>query len=371
MTGIYAIADTREIITPALVVFRDIVRDNLRKMIDIAGDVKRLRPHCKTHKMAAVASMELELGITKHKCATIAEAQMLADAGVKDILLAYNIVGANIARVAAFVKQYPHVNFMVTADHPRPVAALSHRMSAAGLAVGVMIDVDSGMHRTGIAPGAAAVDLYRQIAAAPGLEAAGIHAYDGHHHQHDAKERRAKIDQDWHAVAALRRDLQSAGLPVPRVVTSGTPGFAIHAARDEPGLELSPGTTVFHDAGSVHNFPDLPFTPAALVLTRVISRPGDDLVTFDVGSKGIASDPPLERRAIFPELPDLEVVSQNEEHLVVRTPKASDFTPGDEQLAIPWHVCPTSAVHRQAYVVARGKLVDRWDVTARDRWLTI
>ena len=367
----YTIADTGEIITPALVVFRDLVEQNLRMMVEMAGDVARLRPHCKTHKMAAVTRMELEFGITKHKCATIAEAEMLAEAGARDILLAYNIVGANIARVAEFLKQYPEVEFAVTADHPQPVEQLSSHLSAAGLTVGVMLDVDAGMHRTGIAPGEAAIELYRQIANSPGLRAAGIHAYDGHHHQSDPGQRAAAIEADWQHVAALRDQLLAADLPVPKIVTSGTPGFPVHAARNDPAIELSPGTTVFHDAGSVANFPDLPFTPAALVLTRVISLPAEGLVTFDVGSKGIASDPPMAKRANFTDLPDAECLSQNEEHLIVRTSRAAQFSPGDEQLVIPWHVCPTSAVHKEAYVVSGGELVDRWPVTARDRQLTI
>jgi D-serine deaminase-like pyridoxal phosphate-dependent protein len=340
-------------------------------MLRIAGDPSRLRPHCKTHKMAAITRMELELGIAKHKCATIAEAEMLASAGAKDILLAYNVVGANIGRVAQFVTKFPSVNFMVTADHERPIAELSSAMRAAGKKVGVLLDVDSGMHRTGIAPGERAVQLYKQIAGSPGLIPAGLHAYDGHHHQRTPEERREKITPEWKRVTALRDELVAAGMPVPRIVVSGTPAFPIHAATSDPAIELSPGTTVFYDAGSVEKFPDLPFTPAALVLTRVVSRPGDDLVTFDVGSKAIAADPPVERRVNFIDLPDAQTVMQNEEHLVVRTSRASELSPGDERLVIPWHVCPTSAWHKEAYVVAGGKVVDVWEVTARDRRLTV
>ncbi len=371
MTPDYRITDTSEIVTPALLVFRRIVEDNLQAMLKIAGDAARLRPHCKTHKMPAVTKLQLELGITKHKCATLAEAEMLADAGAKDILLAYNIVGANIARVARFAEKFPDVNFMVTADHPGPVKQLSECTRAAGVSVGMMIDIDSGMHRTGIAPGENAVALYRQIASSPGLRPAGIHAYDGHHHQRDIDERRANIDRDWQQVIELRDQLVAAGLPVPRLVASGTPGFPVHARRDEPHLELSPGTTVFHDAGSVANFPDLAFTPAALVLTRVVSLPDDRLVTFDVGSKGIASDPPVNKRVDFPNLPDAEVVSQNEEHLIVRTSRSSEFAPGDEQLVIPWHICPTCALHKEAHVIVDGEVQERWPVTARDRQLSI
>jgi D-serine deaminase-like pyridoxal phosphate-dependent protein len=136
-------------------------------------------------------------------------------------------------------------------------------------------------------------------------------------------------------------------------------------------LELSPGTTVFYDAGYTSAFPDLQFQIAAVLLTRVVSRPSPDRVTLDLGYKACASDPPAGRRLVFPDLPDAEQVLQNEEHLVLKTPQADRFQPGDELVAIPWHICPTTALHKQVYVVSGGRLVGRWDVAARDRCLTI
>jgi D-serine deaminase-like pyridoxal phosphate-dependent protein len=139
----------------------------------------------------------------------------------------------------------------------------------------------------------------------------------------------------------------------------------------DPALELSPGTTVFFDAGYTEAFPDLDFDVAALLLTRVISRPAPDLVTFDLGYKACASDPPAAHRLIFPDIPDARLILQNEEHLVVQTRMAARFQPGDEQLAMPWHICPTTALHKLVHVVAGGCVVERWDVLARDRWLSI
>jgi D-serine deaminase-like pyridoxal phosphate-dependent protein len=139
----------------------------------------------------------------------------------------------------------------------------------------------------------------------------------------------------------------------------------------DPAIELSPGTCIFNDAGYSETFPDLVFKPATAILTRVISRPTADRITLDLGYKAVASDPPAGKRLILPDLPDAEQVLQNEEHLVVRTARAEEFQPGDELLAIPRHICPSVALHKQAYVISQGKLVDRWDVVARDRWLTI
>src|SRR4051794_24892948 len=168
--SIYRIADTSSMISPALIVFRDIVEKNLDEMIRVAGSPERLRPHCKTHKMREIVQMQLARGITKHKCATIAEAEMLAEAGASDIFWAYNPVGPNIKRVARFVEKYPHIKFAVTADHPRPVGALGDALASAGKTVEVLLDLDPGMHRTGIAPGPAARALYQQIATTKGLK---------------------------------------------------------------------------------------------------------------------------------------------------------------------------------------------------------
>ena len=139
----------------------------------------------------------------------------------------------------------------------------------------------------------------------------------------------------WKPAAAFRDELVAAGLSVPRIVAGGTASFPIFAEIDDPAIELSPGTIVFHDWGYGDTFPDLQFTPAALLLTRVISRPTADRVTLDLGYKAVASDPPAGNRVRFPDLPDAKAVLQNEEHLVIETSQAERFQPGDELLAIP------------------------------------
>ena len=367
----YHIRDTSGIITPALVVFREILEDNLDRMVRIARDPARLRPHCKTHKMREVIELELARGITKHKAATFAEAEMLAVAGAKDILLAYNLVGPNIARAVRFVEMFPGVSFAVTADHPRPVEQLSTAMYVAARSIDVLLDIDTGQHRTGLPVGRQAAELYGLIATLPGLNPGGFHVYDGHNHQTDLAERTAAVEAGWQPVARFRDELEASGLSVPRIVAGGTGSFPIYAAKDDPAIELSPGTCVFHDAGYGRAFPDLDFTPAALLLTRVISRPTPDRITLDMGYKAVSSDPPAGQRLVFPDLPDAEQILQNEEHLVLKTPRAAEFAPGDELFAIPRHICPTSALHKEAYVVADGRVTGTWQVVARDRQLTL
>ena len=371
MNPAYRINDTSQIITPALVVFHELLSNNIDKMIAIAGDAARLRPHCKTHKLREVAQLELERGITKHKCATFAEAEMLAEAGVTDIFLAYNLVGPNIPRATAFLDKFPKVRFSVTADHPLPIRQLGAAMSAVGRSIDVLLDIDTGQARTGLQVGAKAKELYGLVVETPGLEPGGLHVYDGQNHQTDLHERRTAVDACWQSTVQFRDDLVSGGWPIPRIVAGGTGSFPIFAEKDDPTLELSPGTVVFFDSGYGAIFPDLEFTPAALLLTRVISLPGNNRVTLDLGYKACASDPPAGQRLSFPDLPDAKEVLQNEEHLVLETERAAEFQPGDELLAIPRHICPTTALHKQVFVVQGGELVDRWNVTARDRWITV
>ncbi|QDT99446.1 D-TA family PLP-dependent enzyme [Gimesia aquarii] len=371
MDACYQIDDTSQIISPGLIIFKDLVKDNLQKMVEIVGDPTRLRPHCKTHKMREIIALELSMGIEKHKAATFPEAEMLADTGVKDISLAYNLVGPNITRAVEFRKRWPDVSLQVTADHPGPIVQLGEAMSAAGTEIEVLLDLNTGQNRTGLEPGETAVELYQMIANTPGLIAAGLHVYDGQNHQIDFQEREAAVKAVWNDVSRLRDQLITEGLAVPRIVAGATGSFPIFASIDDPDIEVCPGTCVLHDVGYGELFPDLKFTPAGLVLTRVISRPDPDRITLDLGYKAIASDPAMENRCRFPDLPDAKAVLQNEEHLVVMSALANEFQPGDELLAIPRHICPTSALHKSVTVVSEGQVVDHWNVAARDRFLSV
>jgi D-serine deaminase-like pyridoxal phosphate-dependent protein len=152
------------------------------------------------------------------------------------------------------------------------------------------------------------------------------------------------------------------------VVAGGTPTFPFHAARD--GVECSPGTTVFWDAGYATSLPDLPFVPAIVLLTRVVSRPTPDRLCLDLGHKAVASENPHPRVTLFG-LEDATAVGHSDEHLVLETPRAADFPVGTALYGVPWHVCPTVALHDRAVVVRDGHAGERWDVVARARTLTI
>ena len=360
------------LLSPSMVIFRDRLLANLDSMLVMAGHPNRLRPHCKTHKMEQIIRLWVEQGVTKHKAATIAECEMLAAAGATDVLLAYNPVGPNIGRVVALAAKFPACRFSVTTDHEKPVQLLSAAAAKARVTIGVMLDVNVGMNRTGILPDdPAAVSLYVQVAQLPGLRAAGFHVYDGHQKQTSLHERKTAGAAVWYSVLELRRKCEAAAAPVPALACGGTPTFPCYTELEAPGIEFCPGTSVLHDNGYGTSFPDLPFEPAAAVVTRVVSRPASNRLTLDIGNKAVAADPPKGSRVFFPELPDAVQDSHNEEHMGLITPDADRYQPGDVLLAIPVHICPTSALYNRVAIIDKGQVTEYWDVTSRNRKITI
>jgi D-serine deaminase-like pyridoxal phosphate-dependent protein len=366
----YLIRDPSQIPSPSLVVYLELVKQNIERAIAIVdGDVSKLRPHVKTHKTAEIIAMEREAGITKHKCATLREAKMLAEAGVKDILIAYQMVGPNIDRLITLKRSFPHVDFKVIVDGPDGLEMLSQAMAKNGMEIKTMLDLDAGMHRTGIAVSDAAVDLYAQVDRAEGLHVWGLHVYDGHIHDEDLEERRKSCAQSLALVADLKDRLAAKGLEVPLTVMGGTPTFPIYAK--VPGVETSPGTFIFHDHGHATRFPDLGFTHAGLLLSRIISIPTADRITLDLGHKAIAADPKGVRGVVL-NIEGAEVDPQNreqwEEHWIVRIPKGTKVRLGQEVYVCPTHICPSVALQQSYYVIdGDGNCIDIWRVAARNR----
>ncbi len=368
MTAPYTLADPATVPSPALLFYPALIRRNLRRAIEVAGDPDRLRPHVKTHKTREIVRLWLDLGVRKHKCATLAEAEMLAGCGVPDVLIAYALVGPNTDRLAKLAERFPATRFATLADHPEAVRALSAAVAGRKQTVAVLLDADVGQHRTGIALGPAAAELYQMFADLPGLTPGGLHVYDGHMRQESPAERAAAVNALLGPVLEFRADLERRGLPVPRLVLGGTPTFPIHAKRTEPGVECSPGTMVLHDNNYGARFLDLAgFTPAAVMFTRVVSRPTANRVTLDLGTKAVAADSPAGQRCRLLDVPDAVGVAHNEEHLVIETPAADRYRPGDGLYAIPAHVCPTVALYPRALTVEDGRVIGSWTIAARDR----
>jgi len=364
----HTVANVQEVASPALLVYSEPVEANIQRMIQIAGGPERLRTHVKTHKLAEVVRMQMAHGITRFKCATIAEAEMTARCGAADVLLAYQPVGPTVGRLIQLAKTFPETKFSTIADDAEALRNLSAAVAGAGLKLEVLLDIDCGMHRSGVAPGPPAIELYRLIGTLPGLMPGGFHAYEGHIHDRDLATRTKACQAAFAPVEELREQLTRGGMSVPKIIAGGTPTFPVHARRS--GFECSPGTCVFWDFGYASKLPDLDFLPAALLLTRVVSKPTATRLCLDLGHKSVASENPHPRVQLL-ELPDAQAVSHSEEHLVIETNRANEFGVGACLYGIPWHICPTVALHAEAVVIKEGRAEDRWKIAARDRKLTI
>ena len=367
----YVVEDVSQVDSPGILIFRELLESNLDEMIRIAGEAERLCPHCKTHKTREIVQMMLDRGIRSHKCATIAEAEMLASVDVPDVLIAYPLVGPNIGRLFRLIEKFPSTEFTTLVDHPIPLTQLAEGAESAGVELSILVDLESGMGRTGVPPGPTAVELVEMACATPGIRFSGLHWYDGHHRQPDEHERRSGVMEGWNRLLSFRDQLLLTGISVKRLVAGGTGSFPILADALEPGLQLSPGTTTFFDADMSDRFPELKFVPALAILTRVVSCNRSGQATLDVGHKSCAADQPAGRRLSFPALPDAREIAQTEEHCVIATAESRNLRPGDALLAIPRHACPTSAVHQFASIVDGGRITDRWEIVARNRRLTI
>ena len=353
----YWVENADEVASPSLLVYPERIAENVRRMIALAGGPERLRPHIKTHKLPELIALQLRLGITRFKCATIAEAEMAAQAGAKDILLAYQLVGPNVARWNELVKMFPTTRFMTIVDDERALNHLGGRSE-------VLLDIDVGQHRCGMEIGPRAFELYRKL----GARAGGLHVYDGHIHTSDPQERARECEAAFGPVWEFVRQLRKDGLAVPRIVAGGTPTFPMHARNTE--VECSPGTCVLWDHGYATKLPDLDFLVAAVLLTRVISKPAGNRLCVDLGHKAIASEMPHPRVQLL-NLPDAKFVGHSEEHLVVESERAGEFAVGDCFYGVPWHICPTVALHSFATPVRNHRAEAPWRVTARERVISI
>ena len=366
-TGRYTLKEPATLETPAMLVFEHLVDHNIKSLLEFIGGAANVMPHVKTHKMAAVTRKHVDAGITAFKASTLKEAEMVLAAGAQELVLAYPIIQpVKIERLVRLCEAHPEAKVSVAADSQAHLDVLGEVASEHGRKLHVMLDLDVGMHRTGLAPGAEAERIYGAIVEHVHLDPAGLHAYDGHDHHSDPAARKAAAESHIREVEEFRDQLIARGFPVPRVVGGGSYSFPFFARHD--GMLGSPGTTALWDAVYSEVMPDLPFVPAALVLTQAVDRhPDQQTVTFDLGIKAVASDPPLEKRARLAGRDDARLVLQSEEHGVFAM-NAPLPEPGAYFLAIPGHVCPTTVRYPFSYIVDRdGAVVDRWEHTARDR----
>ncbi len=359
--------DLSNVDTPALIIDQKKVLSNITKALEIAGGPERLRPHVKTHKMLDVAILQLKAGITKFKCATIAEAEMLGMAGVSDVLIAYPIQGPKIYRTSQLMDKFPDTRFSVLVDNHLTAYEINQLMTIEHKKVDVFIDINNGHNRTGIRL-EGVKDLYHYIMTLPSLNLYGFHCYDGHIHMSSYDKRKTTCTKAFKGILEIKEKMEMEYDCQLTIVAGGSPTFPVHARNHN--VECSPGTFVFWDEGYGSKYLEQGFVKAAVLATRVISKIDDHTYCLDLGYKSVASESPLPRVA-FIDNREISQIGHSEEHLVVKIPEPDALKVGEILLAFPYHICPTVALYDYAHVVRLGKVMMHWDVIARKRKITI
>ncbi len=360
----YEIDDPDRVITPALLIYPERVDANIEATVKmLGGDPNRWRPHIKTAKLGALVHRMIDYGIVNFKCATTLELLTACQAGAADVLLAYSVMGANARRTLDIAESFPDTRVSVL------IETLAQAAAWHGSKIGVFIDVNSGMNRTGIAQERLAeiVQLARHL----GNQFRGLHYYDGHVSSFTLSDRERYVHKGYDQLLKIVDALKASGLDVDELITSGTPAtpFAVTYPAFQRGSLLhrvSPGTVVFNDMSSLEQLPpEYGYAPAALVLTTVVSHPTQRSITCDAGHKSVSADAgvPTCRVAGHPELTPL---SPSEEHLPIERRTDGKLPAiGEKLYLLPRHICPTVNNFDQALFIVNGRVRSIEPVTAR------
>ncbi len=364
----YLLDDPASVESPGLVFYVDRIKANIRLLISMIDDRNRLRPHVKTHKSAELSKLMIDAGISKFKCATIAEAEMLGLCGAADVLLAYQPVGPNIIRFIALQKAFPLTKFSCLIDDEKTAFELASVSQSNGLTAEVFIDINVGMDRTGILP-EKVVDLYAKLHQVEGLSVKGLHAYDGHIHESDFKVRAEKGKLIIDTLNDLAAAIQTKFGNQPTIVAGGTPTFTIYNTQST--FDCSPGTFALWDKGYQDAFEEQKFKYVAILVSRFVSLTESNLICCDLGHKAVAAEKLLDKRVVFLNAPELVAISQSEEHLVLNAGEEHQYQIGDVLYGLPYHICPTVALYENAFVISENNPDQIWNITSRKRKITI
>jgi D-serine deaminase-like pyridoxal phosphate-dependent protein len=336
----YRVRDLSRVQTPALLLYPAFIDANIAATIKaMNGDPNRWRPHVKTAKSSDVVRRLIAHGVNQFKCATTLELLTTCEAGAGDVLVAYPMVGANAQRVLDIAATHPGASISVLAENEAQV----HQWR--GHPVGIFLDVNPGMDRTGIPQ--QCIEEALKLAALAGAQFRGIHYYDGHVSEPDSAVRQAHANQGYSQLLALISALAGAGVPAGEVITAGTPTMPCSLAFDpfQGGAfvhRVSPGTLVYNDLTSLNQLASVPgLLPAALVVATVVSHPKPGRFTCDAGHKSVSADAGVPTCAVLGH-PDWVPGKPSEEHLPVDTADAEDVPAiGDFVYLLPRHICPT------------------------------
>lgn len=365
----YAIASVEQIMTPALAIYLDVVEHNIATTVRLLdGDPNRWRPHVKTSKLLVTMKLLVNAGVRNFKCATSLELITACEAGAADVVVAFPCVGIRALRVQEIARQFPSVCISVLVENVQQIGTWRCKP------VGLFIDVNAGMNRTGMEQGR--VDEIVQLAAEisrNGCQFRGLHYYDGHHRNPVLSDRVTAAHRGYDQLLRAVEAIQSRGISVEEVITSGTPAFP--CALTYGGFRgavfthrVSPGTVVYNDLTSLSQLrAEWGYLPAALVVATVVSHPAADLITCDAGHKTVSADAGFPNCVVWNH-PELTPLHASEEHLPIQVAPGSRVPDiGEILYLVPRHVCPTVNNFDDALLVRARRIVDMAPVTARGR----
>jgi D-serine deaminase-like pyridoxal phosphate-dependent protein len=350
--------------TPALVLDLDAFERNLQRMAAaVAGSGVRLRPHAKSHKCPEIARRQIALGAVGICCQKVSEAAVFVESGIQDVLITNEVFGD--AKVRHVVELAREARIGVLVDDVRQVQALSGAARAGDQPLDVYVEVNVGGNRCGVAPGAAAVQLARQVAASSPLRFAGLQCYHGGaQHMRTPQARAEAIQAATEAARTSVRAIEASGLKVERVTGAGTGSFA-HERDSGVFNELQAGSYVFMDRDYGENQigpNDVGFEHALFVRCTVMSRPNSAVAIVDAGLKASSVDsgmPGVWQR------PDLRFIKAADEHGVITTPDATAVSLGDTLMLVPGHCDPTVNLYDELICVRSGVVEAIWPIAAR------
>lgn len=342
--------------TPALVLDLGAFEQNLSTLKSSVGNSVRIRPHAKTNKCPDVAKRQIALGAVGVCCQKVSEAEAMVEGGIGDVLVSNQVVGApKLARLSALAKK---ARLGICVDSAEGLAQLK----ASGADVDVYVEIEVGMKRCGVAPGAPAVALAKEILG-KGMRFGGLQAYHGRaQHLRTMEERHAVIETAAQHVGHTKRMLQAAGIACP-IVTGAGSGTYMFEVQSGVWDEIQPGSYAFMDADYARNEWAAPlprFEHALFVLATVMSRPSPGLAIVDAGLKASSVDsgmPGIWQR------PGLTYTHASDEHGWVEGPDVPRL--GEKLLLVPGHCDPTINLYDWYVCVRRGVVEALWPITAR------
>jgi len=349
-----------EVDTPALVLDIDAFESNMRTLEEsLRGRSVRVRPHAKTHKCPEIAKRQVAAGAVGVCCQKVSEAEALVEGGIADVLVSNEVVGApKIARVADLARRARIGVCVDNAQNLRDIAATGARLD-------IYIELEVGMRRCGVAPGAPAVALVEEILRHQHLRFAGIHAYHGRaQHFRTMDERQGVISTASELVIQTKALLRAKGIACPIVTGAGTGTFMFEVGSGTWD-EIQPGSYIFMDADYARNewrAPQPRFEHALFVLTTAMSRPSEGVAIVDAGLKASSVDSGL------PEVwdrPGLKYTHASDEHGWVEGAPGAMPRLGEKLLLVPGHCDPTVNLYDWYVCVRKGKVEDVWPITAR------